>query len=147
MSADEVILGKLHHLRESCTFLREVQPTPLARFREDRMLRLAVERALQEAIEACLDIARRVLLMSGQPLPDTNRELFSALAGLGILRGEGVQRFAEMAGFRNVLVHEYDRIDLRVVHQVLRHRLGDLEGFGRAILSLLEERGPTSPPH
>ena len=34
-----------------------------------------------------------------------------------------------MVGFRNILVHGYDDVDLDVVRDVLGHRLGDLEAF------------------
>jgi uncharacterized protein YutE (UPF0331/DUF86 family) len=38
-----------------------------------------------------------------------------------------------MAGFRNVLVHGYDDVDIDVVRDVLSHRLGDLDAFVTAI--------------
>ena len=38
-----------------------------------------------------------------------------------------------MAGFRNVLVHGYDDVDLAVVRDVLEHRLGDLDAFVAAV--------------
>ena len=38
-----------------------------------------------------------------------------------------------MAGFRNVLVHGYDDVDLAVVRDVLEHHLGDLDAFVAAV--------------
>ncbi|MBK7395476.1 MAG: DUF86 domain-containing protein [Myxococcales bacterium] len=38
-----------------------------------------------------------------------------------------------MAGFRNVLVHGYDDVDLAIVRDVVEHRLGDLEAFVAAV--------------
>jgi uncharacterized protein YutE (UPF0331/DUF86 family) len=38
-----------------------------------------------------------------------------------------------MAGFRNVLVHGYDDVDLSIVLDVLANHLGDLELFVAAI--------------
>ena len=40
-----------------------------------------------------------------------------------------------MARFRNVIVHEYARIDPDIVVQILRHDLGDLTHFRMAALS------------
>ena len=34
-----------------------------------------------------------------------------------------------MAGFRNVLVHGYDDVELPIVRDILENRLGDLERF------------------
>ena len=43
-----------------------------------------------------------------------------------------------MVGFRNVLVHGYDDVDLRVVHDVLEGHLGDLVAFVAAIRTRLD---------
>jgi uncharacterized protein YutE (UPF0331/DUF86 family) len=39
-----------------------------------------------------------------------------------------------MAGFRNVAVHEYRRLDLAVLDAIVRERLGDLRAFAARIL-------------
>jgi uncharacterized protein YutE (UPF0331/DUF86 family) len=38
-----------------------------------------------------------------------------------------------MVGFRNVLVHGYDTVNLDIVEDVLRNRLGDLRVFAAII--------------
>jgi uncharacterized protein YutE (UPF0331/DUF86 family) len=38
-----------------------------------------------------------------------------------------------MAGFRNVIVHGYQDVDLAVVEDVLRNHLGDLLAFVAAV--------------
>jgi uncharacterized protein YutE (UPF0331/DUF86 family) len=38
-----------------------------------------------------------------------------------------------MAGFRNVLVHGYDEVDLQVVEDIVANRLDDLLRFARAV--------------
>jgi uncharacterized protein YutE (UPF0331/DUF86 family) len=40
---------------------------------------------------------------------------------------------SRMAGFRNVLVHGYDDVNLDIVRDILDRRLGDLERFVGAI--------------
>jgi uncharacterized protein YutE (UPF0331/DUF86 family) len=42
-----------------------------------------------------------------------------------------------MSGFRNLIVHEYARIDPGMVVGVLRERLGDFAAFKPAILRIL----------
>jgi uncharacterized protein YutE (UPF0331/DUF86 family) len=46
-----------------------------------------------------------------------------------------------MAGFRNVLVHGYDAVDLAIVRDVVEHRLGDLLAFVEAIRKVLRAGG------
>ncbi|HID10011.1 MAG TPA: DUF86 domain-containing protein [Candidatus Latescibacteria bacterium] len=48
-----------------------------------------------------------------------------------------------IARFRNVLVHEYFRIDLEIVHGKLQN-LDIFRRLARAIVELLEERCPSA---
>ena len=38
-----------------------------------------------------------------------------------------------MVGFRNVLVHGYDDVDLGIVHDVLERHLGDFTAFVESV--------------
>ena len=55
----------------------------------------------------------------------SNREIPSRLRARGVLSDATVTRLEGLAGFRNVLVHEYAAVDLRRVHAGL-DRLDDL---------------------
>jgi len=43
-------------------------------------------------------------------------------------------------GLRTILVHGYLRIALDVVHRIIQERLGDVEEFCQAVVTLLERR-------
>ena len=42
-----------------------------------------------------------------------------------------------MVGFRNILVHGYETVDVAIVREVVEHRLDDLLAFARVIRSRL----------
>jgi uncharacterized protein YutE (UPF0331/DUF86 family) len=65
--------------------------------------------------------------------PRTNRELFDLLARDGWIPGPLAASLRRMVGFRNVLVHGYDDVDLRVVQDVVLNHLDDLLAFVDAI--------------
>lgn len=93
--------------------------------REERF----VERTLQIAIQSALDVASHVVSDERLGEPETNRALFRLLARTGAISEELASRLAEMAGFRNVLVHGYDEIQIDIVEDVVRNHLGDLDDF------------------
>ena len=92
-----------------------------------------VEHTLQMAIQAALDVASHVVSDRRLGEPRTNRELFDLLHRDGWFDAELTATLRNMAGFRNVLVHGYDDVDLRVVHNVLGTHLGDLTAFISAV--------------
>jgi uncharacterized protein YutE (UPF0331/DUF86 family) len=88
-----------------------------------------VERTLQVAIQAALDVASHIVSERRLGEPATNRELLTLLERDGWVPSELRARLADMAGFRDVTVHRYDDVDLDVVRDVLKNHLVDLERF------------------
>ena len=79
--------------------------------------------------QAALDVASHIVSDERLGEPRTNRELFGLLARPGIVSSDLVGVLEEVAGFRNVLVHEYDDVDVGIVRDVVEHRLDDLLAF------------------
>ncbi|MCL4515103.1 MAG: DUF86 domain-containing protein [Firmicutes bacterium] len=48
-----------------------------------------------------------------------------------------MQKVAGMAGFRNVLVHQYLQVDLKEVYQILQSGLDDFRSFAGYITDFL----------
>ena len=92
-----------------------------------------VEHTLQVAIQAALDAASHVVADERLGEPSTYRELFAMLERAGYLPEALSGELEKMAGFRNILVHGYDAVDLNVVKDIVAHRLDDLERFAERI--------------
>lgn len=103
----------------------------------DPMLRAAVERWLQIAIEACIDMAFHVIAARGWTPPDGSRSAFNSLAGHGLLDAELAGRLGAAAGLRNVLVHNYTEIDLARIAAAIANDLDDLRRFAAAMATLI----------
>ena len=88
-----------------------------------------VQHTLQIAIQAALDVASHIVSDQRLGEPRTNRELFGLLGRRGILPPDLVALLEQAAGFRNVLVHGYDDVDIHIVRDVVEHRLDDLLAF------------------
>lgn len=96
-----------------------------------------VEHTLQVAIQAALDVASHIVSDARLGEPQTNRDLFDVLARAGWLEAALAEPLKNMAGFRNVLVHGYDDVDLQIVRSVLTDHLDDLSRFVGSIRGLL----------
>jgi uncharacterized protein YutE (UPF0331/DUF86 family) len=90
------------------------------------------------AVEACVDVASHVIADRGLRVPSTYAETFEILVRAGLMSPGLGRVMADMVGFRNVIVHEYARIDADVVIRILRGHLGDFRRFETEALRWLQ---------
>ena len=96
-----------------------------------------IERTLHLAIEACMDVADHIVADRRLRVPETGAESFEILAEAGLLPAALGAALAAMVGFRNILVHDYARLDPAIVVGVLGHDVHDLERFRDAVQALI----------
>jgi uncharacterized protein YutE (UPF0331/DUF86 family) len=139
-AVDDVIISRLKLLAEYADELIQYQhqATSFQAYLDNRMLRRAVERALQVAVEACLDIGRRLIALEGFRYPDDNQSVFTILTEERVVPADLLPVLLEMARFRNLIVHDYARIDDAKVYGILKTRLGDFDAFAEAVRAYLE---------
>ena len=140
MGEDEVILERLFLLRDEVTYLKHERDglRTFQAYRDNKRLRKAIERSLQVAVEACLDIGRRVIALEGFRYPENNQDVFRVLAEEEVVWANLLPTLLEMARFRNLIVHDYARIDDARVYGILKKRLGDFDTFAEAVRAYLE---------
>jgi uncharacterized protein YutE (UPF0331/DUF86 family) len=119
-------------LDEAVQHLRRHAGRPLSALATDPDERWTVERGLQLCAQNALDIATHLAASAGRDVPDYSSAI-DVLADLGILPAEFGRRFRGIAGFRNVLVHGYLRVDVPRVHQLLNSGLDDFAEFARLV--------------
>lgn len=97
-----------------------------------------IEHTLQVAIQAALDVASHIVSDQRLGEPRTNRDLFVSLERVTSISPELVTALGNMAGFRNILVHGYDDVDLGIVRDIVEHHLDDLLAFVRVVSGVIE---------
>lgn len=84
---------------------------------KDLTTRDSVERNIEVAIQACIDIARIIIKLEGLREPENNKGVFVVLAENDIISEDSLKFLIPMAGARNVLVHGYDKIDDAIIYR------------------------------
>jgi uncharacterized protein YutE (UPF0331/DUF86 family) len=134
----EVIESKLIFLREYLNDLKEYETITLIQYRKSKKDQRFVERTLHLACECCLDIAAHIISRKGLREPRDNKDLFNVLFENGVISEPVSNVMIKMAKFRNIIVHDYARIDSEVMVGILRKNLNDLKSFSREILQYLK---------
>lgn len=97
----------------------------------------AVEKVLQEMVELCIDIGKHIIADEGFPIANDSREIFQTLHAKKIISQTLMKIMHDMVGFRNFIVHLYERIDPEVVYNIYHRHLRDFDRFARAIQKLI----------
>jgi len=140
VDADEIILERLTFLRNEVAYLKSERDRvrTFKEYVDNIRLRRAVERSLHVAIEACLDIGRRLIALEGFRYPEDNKDVFQVLREEDVVPEGLLPALLDMARFRNLIVHDYARIDDAKVYAILKKHLGDFDEFAKAIVAYLE---------
>jgi uncharacterized protein YutE (UPF0331/DUF86 family) len=133
-----VVAARVVKIREYVALLRKIRGLADERhFVNDPLIYGNAERYLQLAIQAVLDISHHIVADRDLPLPADSKSLFELLARQRVISKALSVKLAAMAGFRNILVHEYLEINRHRVYQALTTDLRDFESFIRAVTRLL----------
>jgi uncharacterized protein YutE (UPF0331/DUF86 family) len=81
---------------------------------------------LQTAIQALMELASAICASLGLETPRTGFEILERLENDRRLPAGSAVRFAPLIGFRNRVVHLYDRIDPQIVYRIVSERRRDL---------------------
>lgn len=132
---NDVLLAKTASLercvRQARRYYSEAGQTP---FEEDFMRQDAVALNIQRACELGIDMANHLIKVKKLGLPQDSRESFLILAREQVISADLGDRLARMVGFRNVLVHRYQELDIAIMRSVIEMRLDDLLEFARMVL-------------
>ena len=132
---------RLERLDDCLSKLEALAPRPRADFDADPILRDVAERNFEVAGQCAIDIAMRIIAMEQAPRTSDGGEAIRRLAELSVLPKEFARTLAPIAGFRNVLAHEYLDVDWDLVHAHFA-KLADLRAFASHVRAWLRARGP-----
>lgn len=106
-----VVRRKLARIGRNLQHLAPIAALALEAYRADYLRVKAVERLLQETVDAAVDVNLHLLRGAGHPLPGDYFATFGALASAGILDEALAGELAPATGLRDRIVHEYDALD------------------------------------
>lgn len=129
----------MERLYECLSKLEPLQKRPSDDFAKDPYLRDIVERNLEVAAQCCIDIANRIISIERMKKPLDYYGAFLLLGEGNILPMDFAKNMAPLAGFRNILIHEYLNIDWSEVYKNLQG-IGDLYSFANHIKKWIKKR-------
>ncbi len=133
-----LILRKIAALDEYVGQIKEYENLSGKEYAANWKIQRIVERTLQMMIETCLDISSHIISDGKLPVPETYADMFRILVGNGILSDSQLGALEKMAKFRNIVVHDYEKIDADILIGILKNNLNDFEKFKLSIIEYLK---------
>ena len=133
-----LILRKLADLETYFNQLSEYSNLTVKEYGGDWKVQRIVERTLQMMIESCLDIAGHIISDGGYRIPNNYADTFRVLYENNILDKALFATMGKMVKFRNIIVHDYDKVDTEVVIAILKKDLNDFVRYKNTILEFLK---------
>lgn len=129
MVDSDLILAKAGSVKRHLSRVIEKRNTALQTFLEDIDRQESILFNLQMAVQNCIDIAAHIIGEEGFGVPGSTSEMFYLLEENGYLDRNITEKMIKAVGLRNLIVHEYSKIDLAKVFEIAQNDIEDLNEY------------------
>ena len=133
----DLILAKASSVKRHLKRVIEKRNVDLQTFLKDIDCQESILFNLQMAIQNCIDIAAHIISEEGFGVPGSTNEMFYLLEENGYLDTDLTEKMVKAVGFRNLIVHEYGKVELKQVFAVAQNNIEDLNEYLRSIFKKL----------
>ncbi|MFP5520387.1 MAG: type VII toxin-antitoxin system HepT family RNase toxin [Bdellovibrionia bacterium] len=131
----EVIYQKIESLRNCIERIESKKPFTADDLRKNFDLQDIISINLERAVQVSVDLASHLLAESGGKPPSTMAETFILLANENKISLNVAESLVKAVGLRNLLVHEYSKIDWDIVAKVANEHLDTFRKFAKEVLN------------
>jgi len=129
------ILNKKDSIERCILQIRKYYQHPSElKFSDDYLRQDAILLNLQRASQQFIDLANLTIRKKSLGLPKNSNDSFKLLFEASIIDQNTADNLQKMVGFRNVLVHQYQELDLGIVIDIVENHLDNLIDFAQIIL-------------
>ena len=129
----KIVTEKIESVRRYLGRIEEKSPFTAADLGANYDLQDIVSLNLQRAIQSCADLAAHIAADSETQSPNSMAEGFEALRDANVIDQRLCEALSRAVGLRNILVHEYGKIDWARIYAVVQNNVGDLREFCRVV--------------
>ena len=142
MIRKDFIKRKISLIQDDLVKLSSLSGYSFEEIASDPVKQAAVERFLERIINRAIDINQHLIRELADKTvspPEDYKETFSALSDFGVCPEKFSQEISKSVGTRNMLTHEYDKIDQSLIYNSIDDCLRDYHQYCGYILKFLEK--------
>lgn len=129
MSSLSVVETKISNIQKYLKLLSRYKGFSQKEIQENPDLKGAVERYLYLAAQATLDLGETIIAFKEFRRPGTYTDVFYILEEENFIPKSLSEKLVNMTKFRNVIAHDYEKVNFGIVYDALKNRLVDIENL------------------
>jgi len=133
----DLVLQKLRDLDRYLRELKKHQGINAIELEDDLDKLWVIERGLQICIQIVLDTGNHILAGKGLSA-NSYKDILQELGKQNIIPREFARKISGMAGLRNILVHEYAKVDTALLTGIINEGLDDFSRFAKYVLAAID---------
>ncbi|MBI2141980.1 DUF86 domain-containing protein [Candidatus Woesearchaeota archaeon] len=118
------VLDKISEISMYVEELEEIAPATLEEYKSDLTKKAACERYVEKIMEAVTDLAFLAIKAKRLRMPEDDADAFSILLESKVIDEALSKRMKYAKGMKNIISHQYGRIDDETVFDAVREELG-----------------------
>lgn len=130
---ENVILNKIESIERCVKRIEEI-------YNEDKLDEYLFQDAIilniQRACQQSIDLAMYICSNEKLGIPKKTNEAFSMIYEAGIIDKDIYEKMKKMVGFRNIVIHEYQKIELEVIKYIAEYGKNDFLQYTKQILKI-----------
>lgn len=95
---------------------------------------------IQRLSEAAIEIAMHMTAELELGVPQSSRDAFGFLAENNLIEEKMAEELKAMVGFRNIAVHEYQKLNLKIVEAVIEKEIEKLKKFSQKMIKVMKAK-------
>lgn len=135
-----LVLEKIQSLRRCLERVEGVCPKTISELKTNFNTQDVLVLNLERAVQLCVDIGLHILSDSPSPMPGKMADTFRGLRERDILSKKTAESLAKAVGFRNLAVHEYDKLNWDIVWSIITKHLSDFKDFMGCMLKYMDRK-------
>jgi len=136
----EMIKGKITRIDKELSYLADFKDFTFDELAKDYLMHHATERLIEVIVNFAIDINQHIIANSvKKDLPFDFKESFLILSDIGVYPKGFANQIGQSAGLRNILVHDYARLDETKFYNSIKDCLGDYTAYCRYIMDYIKK--------
>ncbi len=140
MPNKQLIQNKINKIEGYMKELEPILELEVGKIMGDYTKLRTLERDFQLIVDTVIDINTHLISTENLRAPEDATETFQILGEAKILPAEFVEKFSPVAGMRNIVVHDYEKMDIEKMINDIKEDIGQFGEYALHVDNFISEK-------